>query len=413
MFYEKMEESKDVEILTKDRAKKKKSIKKLLNNKIFKLLIFFIIIFPILFILYYYIHNNKYDNKDKSKQYEELNNNNNNKNQNISKLNNNKNLTLELVRNLTYEGPYSLQNKNRYKFNTHSISQFPSGKLISIDVVSINIFDINYNLIQKIYTFDVKEKFPKTKLFDLVVRDENTFSVSTNEGDIKIFNKNLKNEKFELKQHIKASNAPVRKLIFDSKNKLYSGSYDDIIKIWEENEKGEYINIKSINSSDIFAIMLLEDKNLLISKSRPKLYFYDIKNDYNLITTVDERSMYNMERLDNDKILIYHDKYLKVISLDNYNLIKKVNIGMKAFDIKYYKEKGIILIGGSYQYYKDWEMSLIKIYRSDNFELINTIENTNGDYLYGLYILKNGLIASYGSDGDENGIKLWKLNEIN
>ena len=88
---------------------------------------------------------------------------------------------------------------------------------------------------------------------------------------------------------------------------------------------------------------------------------------------------------------------------------------MKAFIIRYYKEKGIILVGGSFQYYKDWDLSLIKIYRSDNLELINTIYNTNGMCTYGIKILQNGLIATYGypdQDKDDYVIKLYSLEQI-
>ena len=82
---------------------------------------------------------------------------------------------------------------------------------------------------------------------------------------------------------------------------------------------------------------------------------------------------------------------------------------MRAYSIKYYKEKEIILVGGCFQDNRDF-VSTIKLYRSVNFELINSINYVNGQLTEGIEILKNGLIATYGYDYDyENNIVIYPI----
>ena len=400
-IYEEMEQDNINEKLIIKKKNKRKFIK-LIKNKLLKYIIMNIIIISIIYFLYFFFNNK---NIIKNRNYEKT-----------SKIKNklNFNMTLKLNYTITYKYTYSSYNRKNLKFPIHSVSQFPSGNIISIDSISINIFDIFYNLIQKIYIFEASNEIKdQKKLFDAAIKDENTFAISSNNGIIKIFSKVGK--KFKLKQNIESSNRQIKKLIFDSKGKLYSGCYDGTIKIWEQNEDGQYINTRILNHTNLFIFLLLEDKNILISKSTPTINFYNTSNDYKLIKAINESSIYELERFEDDKIIIYYNKTLKIISISKFKVIKKVEIDMKAFIIRYYKEKGIILVGGSFQYYKDWDLSLIKIYRSDNLELINTIYNTNGMCTYGIKILQNGLIATYGypdQDKDDYVIKLYSLEQI-
>ena len=95
-------------------------------------------------------------------------------------------------------------------------------------------------------------------------------------------------------------------------------------------------------------------------------------------------------------------------------MVKNIKIGFEAYAIKYYKEKGLILVGGILKDNKGSDKSMIFIFKSDNFDLLQSIDNIQGTCIKGIYIFQNGLIATYGNDQDQGyPIKIWSLEQIN
>ena len=90
---------------------------------------------------------------------------------------------------------------------------------------------------------------------------------------------------------------------------------------------------------------------------------------------------------------------MKVISISQKKKINEFNIQFKCWGIFSIENKRIFLIRGKS---KD-----IKIYRSDNYECIQTIKNAHHDYILGFIQLNNGNIVSYGWD---TIFKIWSLN---
>ena len=133
------------------------------------------------------------------------------------------------------------------------------------------------------------------------------------------------------------------------------------------------------------------------------MQFYDTSKDYSLIKTIKERSINDPEKFGDDKVLVYHDNNLKIISLEEKSVIKTI----EAYTIKYYEEKGIILVGGID---KENDKSIVLILNSNNFEIIKTIYDIHGSCVKGIYILDNRLIATFGDDQEEGyPIKIWSL----
>ena len=64
--------------------------------------------------------------------------------------------------------------------------------------------------------------------------------------------------------------------------------------------------------------------------------------------------------------------------------------------IRLIEDKGIFLIGG--------KSNDIRIYRNDNYECIQIIQNAHDDYIFGFVELKDGSILSYSYD---KKIKIW------
>ena len=144
-----------------------------------------------------------------------------------------------------------------------SLSIFPSGNIISVsNDQSINIYDNNLKIIQIIL------KAYNHIIYHVCVKDNNNFVTCSLDESIKTWIKKNSNEKFTLNQIIyNAYSGWIYKVIYSLKGNLISCSFDETIKIWEENNnKFQSISILK-HSNEISSILLLEDKNILISSS--------------------------------------------------------------------------------------------------------------------------------------------------
>ena len=98
------------------------------------------------------------------------------------------------------------------------------------------------------------------------------------------------------------------------------------------------------------------------------------------------------------KIKIVGKNSIKVIYISQEKIVYNINIQFICWGLFSVKNKGIFLVGGKC---KD-----INIYRSDNYECIQTIQNAHNDNILGFIELKNITIISYGWDGI---INVWSL----
>lgn len=378
-------------------TKRKKKYSKNLNKTILKFILINLTLAPIIYIIYL-LYNNKIVSKNIIYEMS------NTPKQKLQELN------LKLKHTINYINDESANNEERKKFPTEYVAQFPCGDLISVDWISVVIYDNDYNIKQRIYVFDVVDKLHyfrmQKKIYKVAIKDDNTFAISSNEGLLKIYSK--KDDKFELKQEI--NDILVYDIIFDSKGKLIACARGNKIKILEQNEQGKYVSKKSLEQADASYATVFEDKNILISKSIPGFQIYDINQNYKLINEFKERSIHDLERLDEDRFILYHNNSLKIFSLNEQKIIKTIRIGFEAYSIKYYKEKGVIILGGIEKNNKGPDSSKFVIINGDNFEVIKTIENVHDSCVRGIVILKNGLISTYGNDQNEGyPIKIWSL----
>ena len=194
------------------------------------------------------------------------------------------------------------------------------------------------------------------------------------------------------------------KVIHCLNGNLISCSLDNKIKIWKENNNNNYDNIQTLTHSHIVnSILLLEDKNILISSGNDGTKFWNL-NEINNINCIkyfeDTYSGWHSSlcRLDEDRIIVQGDfqNSLKVISISNLNIIKEINNPFECAGITLIEDKGIFIVGGRS---KD-----IRIYRNDNYECIQTIQNAHDDNILGFIELKDCSIASFSND---KRIKIW------
>ena len=235
------------------------------------------------------------------------------------------------------------------------------------------------------------------------IKYENNFFTCSYDKSIKLWIN--KENKFKINKIINnAHDDYIIKVIYCSNGNLISCSNDNKIKIWKENNNNNYDNIKILNHSKyVCSILLLEDKNILISSGLDGTKFWDL-NEINNINCIkyfeDTFSGWNgsLCRLDEDRIIVEGNKIdsLKVISILNLKIIKEINNPFQCFAITLIKDKGIFIVGGDS---KD-----IRIYRNDNYECIQTIQNAHDDYINGFIELKDCSIASFSND---KRIKIW------
>ena len=289
--------------------------------------------------------------------------------------------------------------------NSHSewiraLSIFPiSGNIItSGNDKTIILYDINFNIIQIIedaHYFDIT---------DINILDENNFLSCSADKSIKIWIKRKKKKIFNFILYYTIENAheeQINKLIYYSYGKIISCSCDKTIKIWEE-YNNNYQSIITLNHSDVvYSILLLEDKNILISSgvNETKIWnFYNFELIICLNNTWCARNA--LKRIDDDNIIIGggEDGKMKIISLSQKEIIKHINYDGLCWGICLIENKNVLIVAG--------KSNNIKIYNIDNFECIQNINNAHSDNITGIVELKNGEIATFGKD---KIIKIWSF----
>ena len=284
---------------------------------------------------------------------------------------------------------------NAHNDSIYSLSIFPSGNFISTSRdKSIKIWDQNYNNIQTI--INAHDDY----INYVEIKDEKSFITCSDDKSIKIWKKI--EDKFELKQTIKNCHKDsIFKLIYFSNNKIISCSNDKTIKIWEEKENTIYQNMITLTHNNfINSILLIEDKNILISSGRYETKFWNI-NNFECIIEIEEIKCYignTISRLDKDKVIfgggIIH--IMKVISLSSKKLIKEIDNIFCCYCIITLEKKGIFLTGG--------KSENIRIYRIDNYECINNLNNVHNGCIYGICKYFDNMVISFSQD---KKIKIW------
>ena len=284
---------------------------------------------------------------------------------------------------------------NEHNHRVTSISFFPSGNFISVSCdKTIKIWDSNYNLLQNI------EEAHDDYINYVSIKDVNNFGTCARDNTIKLWRK--KENSFIINDIIKnAHESWVFKIIYLSNDIIISCSYDKTIKVWEK-KNNSYENIRLIKHSNIvYSILLLEDKNYLISSGEFGTNIYNI-NSFNCIIEFNEVKCWNWNslcRLNEDKIIIggIHG-IIKIISLLEKKVIKEINNEFNCWGITIINSRGIFLTCG--------ENKNIKVYKTNNYQYIKDINNVHEDDIEGIIQLNNNLILTYSWD---KTIKIWEF----
>ncbi len=246
----------------------------------------------------------------------------------------------------------------------NSMAIFPSKEIVFVsDDYSITLLDKDLNFINK------KSNVHNTIIYDISIFDENNFVTCSKDLTIKTWNKY--GEEISLKNSITdAHKSTILKVIYNSKGNIISGSFDNTIKIWELNNR-IYTNTILLNHRDkVYSLLLLEDKNILISAGIG-IKFWNLTNNEIILSNDNIKTIWNsgIEKINNDTIIVCNENNSFIIySISELKIIKEIQIDYYCFSIKSIPNKNIFFIGSI----KD-----IYIYRSDNYKLIQIINIHN------------------------------------
>ena len=277
-----------------------------------------------------------------------------------------------------------------------SIQTFPSGNFVSVSYDrAIIIYDIFYNIIQKID--DAHEQW----IYSVSIKDDNNFITCSTDESIKIWTK--EDNMFILKYTINCAHQSwINKVIFCSNGNIISCSEDKNVKIWEKIEDKYQLLTILTHSNFIYSILLLEDKNLLISSGYDGTFFWNI-NNFRCIHYIEDAKCWSSNSLCriNDDIIIVGgewDNKLKVISILKKKIIKEIYNEFTCTGICEIENKEVFLVCG--------DNKNIKIYRNDDYECIKVINDAHDEQINGICKLNNDLFLSYS---DDNCIKIWTI----
>ena len=269
----------------------------------------------------------------------------------------------------------------------NSISCFPSGNIISVSSdKSINIYDINLNILQRIINAH------EDSIIYVEIKDDNNFITCSKDKNIKLWIKNI--NEFKINKIItNAHEDLIYKVIYCSNGNLISCSRDKNVKIWKENNNN-YDNIKILSHCDyVCSLLLFEDKNILISSGIDGTKFWNLNNYNNINCIINFEKTWcgwhgGLYKLDEDRIIV-NDKVttsLKVISILKKEIIKEINHSFECYAMNLIKDKGIFLVGGN--------SKNIIVYRNDNYDCVKIIKNAHDNNIYDFIETKEGAIIS-------------------
>ncbi len=315
---------------------------------------------------------------------------NNNKNKYQNK---NKHIYMKQNKDFLLFDLYSTHSFNIKNEKISSISSFPSGKIIVASYNKfIKIFDNNFNILQ------ILTRAHKDAITIIEVKDERKFFSCSWDRCIKIWE--LKNnDKYYIQQVINNAHEDIIFHIYFYKDYFIINSQNKI-KIWELKKKN-YQNILNIcNTINIKSILILSDINFLVFSDDKNISFYNL-NNFELITNLSKGIISKgnniMKRLDKDRfVLLDHQIVILIFSVTEKKIIHQIEFPFSCFDIMVIKEKGIFLLGGN--------NSDILVYKSDNYEFIQRIKNSNKNSFEFFFELKGNLIGTFWTD---ETIKIW------
>ena len=279
----------------------------------------------------------------------------------------NKNLNIDLE----FKIEFSLNKKTKIKVNKPEVKKESPIKITSLlffpqDYIICGYVDGNIKIFSTSFEQESENKNAHDKsilYLEIKNKNENENSFFSCSQDLTIKLWNIINN-YTIKHLLTINgehNDNINKLIYCEKL-LYSCSSDKSIIIYEEKNNNEYtLKNKIKDKFEIISFLVIEKlKNTIISSGANETRIWKlIENKYVESKTFYDLSCYGKNSLINidNKIIAIGGKDISLLSLKNYNIIKKINIDFACWAILHIDNN--LLIGGTYNF--------IKLYDDKNY----------------------------------------------
>ena len=152
----------------------------------------------------------------------------------------------------------------------------------------------------------------------------------------------------------------------------------------------------------MYPILFLEKKNLLIASGIYSTTLWNFEKFYIFQNEIFSYCLgkNSLKQIDDDKIICGGKGNIQIISLNEKNIIKEINVQIIIWAVCVVHDKKIVICGGV-------SNDLI-IFEYEKYEIIKQIKNAHLDFIRGISLLKNGNIVS---NSEDFSIIEWELIE--
>ena len=218
---------------------------------------------------------------------------------------------------------------------------------------------------------------------------------------IKIFN--VKYNDYKVLQTLYYHNGPVNKIIELNNKKLVSCSSDFSIIVYSKDNNNKYTKDYRISTSgECYCVIQTKDNEICYYENDGynTICFYDLleRKIMDEINNIDIGSFNFFNMITEDLLLVTGKEKLYIINVNQYHLIRIIDVNSWYINVSCMLNKNTILTGGSNGKIKQWRIE------KDNLKLISTKENAHHENIFSIIKLGDGHILS----GSEEGIiKIW------
>ena len=220
----------------------------------------------------------------------------------------------------------------------------------------------------------------------------------SDDNTIKIFN--IKNNNYEVVQTLKYHKGGIIKIIELTNKKNLISCSDDYSLIVYSKDNNKYKKDYSIKTNGNCNCIIQTKENEICYHQNDfnnSIYFYDLikRETINKIDFLSELGYNAFNMITKDLLLITGGDNISIINVDQYKIVRRINIPDTYYiSASCMLNENILLTGDDKSGIKQWKII------GDNLELVSSKENVHDSFITVLMKLEDGHILSGSADGE-------------
>ena len=302
-----------------------------------------------------------------------------------------------LPENYDIKSKKPIQTLNNHTGNVWCLTFMKDGRLVS---GSEDTSIIIYNKIT--YQPDLVIKQHIGPVYCIVQLSSGLLASCSKDNTIKLFN--IKGNEYELKQTLEYHENAVFKIIELKNTNLISCSDDCSFIIYSKQNKEYKFDFKNSTDDRCSSVIQTKDNEICYSimDVNNTIYFFDL-SERKIKASIKEITKCNNQRewfimISEDLLLIPGEKELSIININEYKLVRKINVPDSQWLCGVCMINNNMIFTGGDSKIKQWKME------KDDLILVSQKDNAHKGWINVLLNCGNGHIVS-GSD--DNTIKIW------